>query len=342
MAERVRVGLFYSYNEKWIGGTYYRLNLIHALNTLDDDVKPVIVLMTDSEENIAKVRSETGYPYIDHINLSHQLSLPKRAINFVGGFFGIRPFNRQIKNPNVDMVYPNYKDNIVGKKLRKIYWIPDFQEAFLPELFTPKQIEERKNRQQHIARTADFLIFSSKDSQSHFNKLYPQAKPEQFVLNFAVTHPSLERRSKEEILAKYNLDREYFFTPNQFCIHKNHRIILEAANEIIGENPNVLFVFSGKEHDHRSSEHIIELKAYVTKNKLENNTRFLGFLPREEQLIILRNCKAVIQPSLFEGWSTVVEDAKAQNKFLFLSDLPVHYEQVSENVEFFNRNDYKH
>ena len=45
----------------------------------------------------------------------------------------------------------------------------------------------------------------------------------------------------------------------------------------------------------------------------------------------------LFSPSLFEGWSTVVEDAKACNKHIILSDLPVHYEQVSENCDFFER-----
>ena len=43
-----------------------------------------------------------------------------------------------------------------------------------------------------------------------------------------------------------------------------------------------------------------------------------------------------MQPSLFEGWSTVVEDAKCLNKFIFLSDLPVHREQNPANVCFFD------
>lgn len=48
------------------------------------------------------------------------------------------------------------------------------------------------------------------------------------------------------------------------------------------------------------------------------------FFLREEQVLILRNAIAVIQTSLFEGWSIVVEDAKAQNKFVISSSFKVH------------------
>ena len=56
----------------------------------------------------------------------------------------------------------------------------------------------------------------------------------------------------------------------------------------------------------------------------------------EELHCLMKNSYAVIQPSLFEGWNTTVEDCKALNKFIFLSDLPVHREQANENVCFFN------
>ncbi len=39
---------------------------------------------------------------------------------------------------------------------------------------------------------------------------------------------------------------------------------------------------------------------------------------------------AVVQPSHFEGWSTLVEDAKTLGKPLFVSNLPVHREQLGE------------
>jgi hypothetical protein len=49
----------------------------------------------------------------------------------------------------------------------------------------------------------------------------------------------------------------------------------------------------------------------------------------------MKNSIAIIQPSLFEGWSTVVEDAKALNQWILLSDIPVHREQIQNNVDFF-------
>ena len=52
----------------------------------------------------------------------------------------------------------------------------------------------------------------------------------------------------------------------------------------------------------------------------------------------MKKAKAIIQPSFFEGWSTVVEDVKAVNNFILLSDIEVHREQMTTNCVFFNPN----
>ena len=337
MDTRTRVGLIYSYNENWIGGTYYILNLIRALNRLPDSKKPTVVLLTENRKTLQSVKEKTRYPYLDFIKYPIKLGLLERGINKITSFLGFNVFRNDLRNPSLHLLYPKYPGNIKSDTLAKINWIPDFQEEFLPDLFTEEQIQGRRKRRKRIAATADLLVFSSKDSQGHFNDLYPESKAEQFVLHFAVTHPDLSGLDADQILNKYQLDRPYYFIPNQFWVHKDHPTALKALKQLKQHNSEVLFAFSGKEYDHRSKDYVQQLKSFVAEEGLENNVKFLGFLPRAEQLLILRQSLAVIQPSLFEGWSTVVEDAKAQNKFLFLSDLPVHAEQVKENRVFFER-----
>jgi glycosyltransferase involved in cell wall biosynthesis len=81
------------------------------------------------------------------------------------------------------------------------------------------------------------------------------------------------------------------------------------------------------------------LKRKVIDYQLENEILFLGFIDRIDQLVLMKNAQAVIQPSLFEGWSTVVEDAKALNQTLIVSNISVHKEQLGDKGYFFNPND---
>ena len=55
----------------------------------------------------------------------------------------------------------------------------------------------------------------------------------------------------------------------------------------------------------------------------------------------MKNCKSIIQPSLFEGWSTVNEDAKAENVFILAANLNVNKEQLQDypNYRLFNPSD---
>jgi hypothetical protein len=52
-----------------------------------------------------------------------------------------------------------------------------------------------------------------------------------------------------------------------------------------------------------------------------------GLIERKEQIQLLRRCVAVVQPSLFEGWSTIIEDARIFGK---RTDVDIPQEQNPE------------
>ena len=128
-----------------------------------------------------------------------------------------------------------------------------------------------------------------------------------------------------------------FFLRINFGKHKNHIVVLKAVKKIKEDHKiNIQVLFSGKESDSRNPTYFEEIKQFVLENNLENNIKFLGFIDRKEQLCFMKNALAVIQPSLFEGWSSVVEDAKAMNQNLIVSSLNVHQEQLGNQAYYFN------
>ena len=239
------------------------------------------------------------------------------------------------------MLYPSGVKNLAIDKLKKINWIPDFQEAHLPQYFSEQEIEERKKFQKEVVCEGDIVVFSSEDSKQDFELMYKNTEINKVVLNFAVTHPDYSSESINKLVTKYALPNAYFFSPNQFWAHKNHIVILKAVKELKEQGCEIVVAFSGKESDYRNLENFTSLKAYITDNKLEANIKFLGFISREEQLCLMKHAIAIVQPSLFEGWSTVVEDAKALNKHIILSNINVHTEQIKQNTSFFKPNNEK-
>lgn len=350
MGERLKIGLIFSYNEQWIAGSYYVMNLIQALKGVDEQNKPIITVIS-TDKDYQKLL-ELDYPYISLFQpqVTHTTSLLKRFINkgyrlfFKKNLFGLKNYYNQLTKKEVSYVFPvssemKYYDNFISKDIRRVYWIPDFQEKYYPEYFSKEDIESRNRFQRKVVANQNLIVFSSNNALNDFNKYYPENKCTKHVYQFSVFHPDICSINTNTILDKYNIRSKYFYCPNQFWQHKNHLLVLEALKNILKINKDIVVVFSGKESDVRNEKHIDRIKSFVENHKLSNNIKFLGFIPREDQIIILRNAVAVIQPSLFEGWSTVVEDCKLQNQYIILSNLPVHQEQIQENVSFFNPKD---
>lgn len=343
MDKRIKLGLIYSYDEGWIAGAYYIENLIHALNTLPDSEKPEIYIFSYSKEDFQRLQDSTGYPYILFYPINIKYNLVEKGLNKIFRYSTNKNLiEKRPKNKIIDILFPavdTYYFRLIAES-KKIYWIPDFQEHHLPQFFSESRVLSRKRYQSGLIEKKANIVFSSEDAKNDFNQIYPFNNCQKYVLSFAVSHPSYKHLDMQPLREKYGLPEKYFFSPNQFWAHKNHIVVLKAVKKLKEDNINVVVAFSGKAHDDRNPDYYKEIEKFVDDNQLINNIMFLGFIDRKEQLKIMEQAIAVVQPSLFEGWSTVVEDAKAMNQFLILSDLNVHQEQtkVYRNVLLFDPN----
>ena len=337
MGKRIKIKINYQYNEDWIGGSYYIQNLIHALNTLDKDQKPILLINTSNATALKDLKKITSYPYLKSYHYI-KLNILQRGINFICR----RIFKKNIFNflPNFNLAFPaGYNEYTQIEK--QIFWIPDFQDKYLPHFFSEEELKSRDQAYIYIQKNAKHLVFSSEDARQDFNKFYENASPKQYILNFASYHSNDNLPSKEDVFRKFSITGEYFLCSNQFWIHKNHIVVLEAISLLKKEGINIHVVFTGKEKDYRNPNYFTELIEKVKELNIENNIKFLGFIDREDQIVLLKNCKSIIQPSLFEGWSTVNEDAKAENVFILAANLNVNKEQLQDypNYRLFNPSD---
>lgn len=341
MAKRIKIGLIYSYDENWIGGTYYYQNLIQSLNLLPNNEKPHLVILSKSIASLDSIK-ELNYPFITYKVLNNTLSFFVKYKNIIKRrLFSKRDIPIRKINFGIDVLFHPSEVQIPNSIKNHLYWIPDFQEVYLPHLFSQEYLDFRKKSQQELLSNDKHILFSSNDACNDFEKLYPSAKSKKHIVNFSVFHPDFSNINIKQLKDKYQLeDVPYFFSPNQFWQHKNHIIILKAIKKIKeSHNFDIQVLFSGKEIDSRNPTYFEEIKLFVSKNKLEGNIKFLGFIDRSEQLCFMKNAIAVIQSSLFEGWSSVVEDAKAMNQNLIVSSINVHKEQLGNQAYYFSPND---
>jgi glycosyltransferase involved in cell wall biosynthesis len=152
----------------------------------------------------------------------------------------------------------------------------------------------------------------------------------------SVAAPEWYAGNPERVVQSLGLPRKYLMFPSQFWIHKNHQALFDAIRLAAETVPDIALVCTGRMYDHRYPRHAEELLARLEEENLTARIRCLGLLDRYSQIQLLRAAAAIVQPSLFEGWSSLLEDARAFGKRVYVSDIPVHREHNPPDVRFFD------
>lgn len=307
------IAIPFELNEGWLGGSYYIRNLISAMALLPADKQPFILLVSESQESIRFIQ-ESGYSHLGWVTDSQ--------------------FRELVGVGAVDVVFPH---PIREQEDRTISWIPDFQELHLGYFFSDDEIARRRDHHRRRFATAG-LIVSSQDVRNDVDRFYPGECNRIAVVRFA-SFDSFDPGKVDETRAKYGLPDRYIFCANQVWLHKNHILVLRAVALLKSMGVDVSMVFTGNEVDYRVAGYAAYLKQQAREWDILDRVHFLGFIPRGEQLCLMKGARYIVQPSLFEGWSTVIEDAKSMGQFVVASDLEVHKEQLTEACRFFSRHD---
>jgi len=108
------------------------------------------------------------------------------------------------------------------------------------------------------------------------------------------------------------------------------RLVRDAGHD-------VGLVCTGNTFDYRWPEHFNNLEGIIEKNNLRDYIHILGIVPKCDQLAIMHESLAVVQPTLFEGGpgGGAVYDAISINKPSIVSDIPVNREIDIGVVRFF-------
>jgi len=330
MAPGKRIGLIYVYNENWIGGTYYIQNLVAALNHLPEARKPELIIISSEEKNVEDLKKVTGYYHLSYRRFDHKSNPLRSYVNKISRKISGNDIILE-RHSDIDIIFPisnGLHISLFSNLKFPIFWIPDFQEYFMPDFFNEVEMNARRDFQRYVLEKAGYIVFSSESAKADFNHMYPGNKVRQYLLPFAVSHPPGVQTDAKGMAKKYNIPGNYFICSNQFWKHKNHEVILRAIGSLKKRGIEVHMVFTGKEFDHRFPHYFEELKKLSADLEITENIRFLGFIERSDQVSLMKGSIAVIQPSLFEGWSTVVEDSKAIDANLIVSDIAVHREQL--------------
>jgi glycosyltransferase involved in cell wall biosynthesis len=312
----MRVGLRLFYNPGWIGGVNYVLNWARALKSLSPGGRPHLTLLTAAPE--------AGAIAEQHADLGD----------------AIAPF-QETASLGLDFVYPATQLAEAPFGAPWAGWIPDWQCRHMPEMFSAREAARRMLQYRVLARHAPVCVLSSRMAAADTAGLFADAAPPRRVLHFpAVFADEVYARSAERVdatRARLGAPKRYLIICNQFWRHKNHLVALEAVKRARRDDAHV--VMSGAVSDERWPDYAEKVRELLAHPDVARRTTLLGSIDRDDQIDLMIGALGVLQPSRFEGWSTVVEEARALGLPSLLSEFPVHRQQNPPGAAFFDPDD---
>lgn len=225
-------------------------------------------------------------------------------------------------------------------KVRTIGWIYDFQHKHLPDYFSREVLRRRDEYFAELCRYCDRVLVSSDDALQDFATFLPDGLGKARVLRFVGATNAMDGLATvDELRTRYALPPKFFALPNQFWIHKNHRVVLEALVQLRERGRVHCVVATGLPADPRHPNYYRQFVDDIQRLRLDAQFLILGLIPHKDVLALVRHSVGVINPSLFEGWSASVEEGKALGKRVLLSSIGVHREQSPERGVFFDPKD---
>lgn len=336
---QTRVGVPVMGNFAWMGGVIYVHNLVKANAALPRKQQLKMILIVNNGRAGELHFFKPLYPLLQGIVIEGMPQLDPEApaelpVQHVAGWVDI--FR------HVDVYYPLDANLDLHGELfpPALLWIPDFQHLHCPWFFSAKVIDQRNRAYARIAKDNQGVVFSSQEALNDFKLHFPESRAKTWLLRFCtIVNPEWFAGDPPAVQRKYGLPDRFILCANQLWKHKDHATLLRCMAILAARGQGTTLVCTGQTMDEGFGEYFSELTRLRDELGLKDSVRFLGSIPRVDQLQLLRRCLAVAQPSLFEGWSTVVEDAKALGKALVLSDIPVHREQAPARAEFFRAGD---
>lgn len=356
-SSRNKIGIAGLGGANWIGGAELSKNLVLAANEVISERKWQDLEVTLLGGNLAELKARLNVDESFASQLSSMPWPPEFSYKEPPPWRSIPKISRWLfgKWPDVDKQRRLHEaEALIHGGFKFVYglaeaprteevisggWIPDLQHCEFPELFSSEECESRDRWIEDSCRDHEFIVFSSQHAltgfRSHFSHLRDVTKT--FVLPFRVRiDKQIFLKENRPVASRYGLPPEFFLVCNQLWKHKNHLVILEALSSLKKSGRLPVVAMTGRLHDYRNPDYVDDFLRAVHERGLHDSVRLLGLIPKEDQLSLLSEAQAVIQPSLFEGWNTCVEECHALGSTLFLSDIPVHREQEPPGARYFD------
>lgn len=241
--------------------------------------------------------------------------------------------NKLVKKYQTDIFFCPF--GVINYKVRKtnvVSVILDVQHEFYPEFFAKKELIARKLIYKYIAHTAKRVVCISEYTKDTFCERYKYDRAHADVIYIAVQERFED--CDERILNKLSLDKnQYVLYPANCWAHKNHERLLHAF-EKSADNNSLKLVLTGNMFGKEE-----QLMSCVSEEGVRKRTVVAGYVDEAEMCALLKNCRGLIFPSMFEGFGIPVVEAMQHYKPIACSNTTSLPEIGCSSIFYFNPKD---
>lgn len=261
--------------------------------------------------------------------------IPNLEVRYSAGLRdGLTSAARELR---LDAVFLAMRTPVPRPSCALVGYVPDYQHRHLPHLFSEKEHAGRNKVFGQLIGASDAMVMNSNQVADDMRRFTHGPLPGMFVMPFAPITEEEWLAERPELLPRYAISAPYFIICNQFWEHKDHLTAFRAMREILRHRPDVSLVCTGAMNDYRNPSYIGKLVTEVEKLGLGGRLRLLGHIPKRDQIELLKNAAALVQPTLFEGGpgGGSTYEAVALGRRVLLSDIAVNREIDGGDIRFF-------
>ena len=215
----------------------------------------------------------------------------------------------RIKKDRIDVFHgPSYLLPEEGN-VKRIVTIHDLSPVLFPSMYEGITSNAIVRRTKNAVEQADAVIADSEHTRRDIIELYhtPPDKVRTIYLGIDERYSGpVEEGYVQEVREKYDLPEDFILHVGSYHPRKNTEVILRALSNLRKRGKVVRLVLSGKK-----TRYFSRIQELVRDLQLEKFVKFMGYIP-DEQVHALYSCaKALVYPSLYEGFCLPMIEAMA-------------------------------